>query len=125
MATATKPTKLPTRTETADDLIVEVDGKEYRPHLGETVVFRSRIRPEDLTTAIRLMSVDIESEAVSQKWSELKEFLVGRIVKTTWTDEEGKPYASAEEMVRDADLDELGWLLKKAIPNPQNQEGED
>jgi len=36
----TKPQKLPTRTVIADDLVIVVDGVEYRTHAGEEITFR-------------------------------------------------------------------------------------
>lgn len=123
---AQQATKRPNRTVYADDLVVREAGQEYRPHAGEAVVFRARIRPADLSRALSLQSLAITSSAEETLAAErtLREFLAARIVSTSWTDDEGSAYETVEAMLSDADLDELGWLITHVIPDRSADQGE-
>lgn len=115
-----KPTKLPSRTVRADDLVYEIDGEEYRPHEGESVTFRGRIKPDQLLKAVQLRSLDLntDADAVAAQFAEIRQFVAGFIVAWDWTDDDGSPYLSppTADTLADLDLEEIGWLLAKVVP---------
>ena len=140
MALKKKPTKLPARTVVADDLVIAVDGVEYRPHAGEKVMLRGgRETMQDSLISLRAAAIqeevaaaiaDIEAKGVEsladeaaagllEKRAELQSLtqeillrLKSRIVAWEWTDPEGEPYPSPPtvEILMALEREELSWL---------------
>lgn len=114
----TKPSKLPTRTVFADDLVIEVDGVEYRPHAGESVTFRGGVTVDDYLSAVALQGVTAEAapEATAGAFVDTLANLASRIVAWDWTDDAGKPCPSPPtvETLRALRFEELGWLLAQS-----------
>ncbi len=116
-----KKTKPPTRTERSDSMFVEVDGKRYFPHAGETVTFRGQATVGQLASALDLAAtrgLDMEdpenSAHLSATLRETATLLATNIVAWTWTDDADVPYPAkpTEETIRGLSMEELGWLLR-------------
>lgn len=117
--------KIPPRTIPSDDLVIVVDGVEYRPHEGETVTVRGQASWKLLegTTAMfglyqRLGSLSADEQARAQTAvDEVFEELSRLIVDWTWTDDEGDVLPqSTSDVLRRLSLDEFQYLLGLVTP---------
>lgn len=95
-------------TVTADDLVVTVDGEEYRPHAGEMVRLCGP-RPGwwFLEALARLQASD------GTVTSELLEALAGVVCEWDWTDDEGQPLPPpSADVLRRLSIPEVMWLAQ-------------
>lgn len=106
-------TKVPARTVSSDDFVVEVDGVSYYPHAGESVTFVGRMTTNDLMRSMKLQRIDLNADDADEQIGEVRAFVAGRIAGWTWTDDAGEPYPNppTPDVVGLLDMDELGWLL--------------
>lgn len=127
MASKSKPTKLPPRTVPSDDLVLEIDGVEFRPHGGEQVIFRSKQSVEDLLTMLRISDLKITAEDLASGQLLLDDVygvLSRQIVSWDWTDDDGKAYVSPPDtsILRTLDFDELLWLVNASSGSRKTEE---
>lgn len=110
-----KLSKVPSLAVPSDSLAIEADGETYYPHAGETVTFRGRQTVGDALLALRLQSVNGESdpERIAETMQSVVEGLAKRIVAWTWTDDDGTAYPSppTADVVASLSFAELGWLV--------------
>lgn len=131
-------TKLPLREVIADDLVIEIDGIQYRPHAGESVTFHPGGESLDdyllqmrVLTAQSLFSIDdgidaskvAEFEALS---NQAISRLASRIAAWTWTDNQGVPYESPPtvDVLRKLGTEESLWLSDKASNRKKKSDDE-
>lgn len=123
-----KPTKVPPRRVSGDTYVVMVDGQECRPHAGEWVEFRRRMRVESLLLDLRLNAVRVGNTAEAEEvLIQMLGELADAIVAWSWTDEDGNPYPSPPDAatLRRLPAEEVWWLREVYLGRLQPEtEGE-
>ena len=113
------PTKAPPRVEPSDDYVVLDGDSEYRPHQGETVTFRPRIRIEDMIGLLKALSFGTTSDDGRDMRETIDESFAGLaavILAWTWTDDDGEAYPSPPSVadLRQLSPDEIIYLIRGA-----------
>lgn len=117
-------TKVPARSVSSDDFVVEVDGVSYYPHAGESVTFVGRMTTDDLMRSMKMRRLDLSADNADEQVDEVRKFIAGRIAGWTWTDDAGEPYPNppTPEVIGKLDMDELGWLLANNMGRTKKDE---
>ena len=113
-------TKVPSKKVLSNDLVIEEDGVEYRPHAGESVLVRGGNRVGDVLIAMRLQGLvglsgnttPEEMASYEKTVTDLVEYVAERIEFWDWTDANGDPYPTppTPEVLRQLDFRELAYL---------------
>lgn len=115
MTTQRGRTKPPAKTRTvcADDFTVVVDGETYYPHAGESVTFKGRLS----------VGLYLELTRLDQAETGL-DLLASAITEWSFTDDEGRAYASPPtvEVLKALPAEELGWLIAASRSERKEEE---
>lgn len=117
--------KVPPRTISSDDLVVTVDGVEYRPHEGESITVRGQASWQLLADTTQMFGLykrigdldPTEQRLAAESSDRLFAELARLIISWTWTDDDGEPMPDpSPEVLRSCTLDEFQWLLAAVQP---------